>query len=227
MSDMTSCENALLVILTFSARPWNSVRSSFVWAGKFKFTFVQNRVKANFAFGWVTISLDLNSWISFKMLRNKCAKFVFRAQWLVTVGSSWEVVGDSSLVQCKTRFVQIFHIFFFMEHIFVDPHPKLVPRSRSVLRRGRSGYEIMSPFSLTHSLNYLWIPFVLSQLKLHCSCLKPLVLSNVQGGSLSASIQDYNCSLRIRPWWANLCGPRSYSQWSSSYLHLPSLPSKY
>ena len=74
---------------------------------------------------------------------------MFRAQWLVTVGSSWEVVGDSSLVQYKTRFVQIFHIFFFMEHIFVDPPPKLVPRSRSVLRRGRSGYEITSPFSLT------------------------------------------------------------------------------
>ena len=123
MSDMTSCENALLVILKFSARPWNSLRSSFVWAGKFKFTFVQNPVKANFAFGWVTISLDLNSWISFKMLRNKCAKFVFRAQWLVTVSSSWQVVGGSSLVQCKTRFVQIFHIFFFVEHIVVDPPP--------------------------------------------------------------------------------------------------------
>ena len=162
------------------------------------------------------------------MLRKKCAKFVFRAQWLVTVGSSWEVVGDRLLVQCKTRFVQIFHIFFFMEHIFGDPPLKLVPRSRSVLRRGRSGYEITCPFSLTHSLNYLWIPSVLSQLKLHCSCLKPSVLSNVvQGGSLSASFQDYNCSLRIRPWWANLCGPRSYSQWPSSYLHLPSLPSKY
>ena len=228
MSDVTSCENAVLVILKFSARPWNSLRSSFVWAGKFRFTSGQNPVKANFAFGWVTISLDLNFWISFKMLRNKCAKFVFRAQWLVTVGSSWEVVGDSSLVQCKTRFVQIFHIFFFMKHIFGDPPPKLVLRSRSVLRRGRSGYEITSPFSFTHSLNYLWIPSVLSQLKLHCSCLKPLVLSNVvQGGSLSASFQGYNCSLRIRPWWANLCGPQSYSQWPSSYLHLPSPPSKY
>ena len=160
MSDMTSWENALLVIFKFSARPWNSLRSSFVWAVKFRFTSVQNPVKANFAFGWVITSWDLNFWISFKMLRNKCAKFVFRAQWLVTVGSSWEVVGGSSLVQCKTRFLQIFHTFFFMEHIFVDPPHKLVPRSRSVLRRGRSGYEITSPFSLTHSLNYLWIPFV-------------------------------------------------------------------
>ena len=85
------------------------------------------------------------------MLRNKCAKFVFRAQWLVTVGSSWEVVGDSSLVQCKTRFAQIFHIFFFTTHIFVDPPSKLVPRSRSVLRRGRFGYNITSPPS--HSLS--------------------------------------------------------------------------
>ena len=98
--------------------------------------------------------------ISFKMLRNKCAKFVFRAQWLVTVGSSWEVVGDSSLVQYKTRFVQIFHIFFFMEHIFVDPPPKLVPRSRPVLRRGRSGYEItlrLPSHSLTLSLSQLFM----------------------------------------------------------------------
>ena len=91
------------------------------------------------------------------MLRNKCAKLVFRAQWLVTVGGSWEVVGDGSVVQCKTHFVQIFHIFFFMEHIFGDPPLKLVPRFRSVLRRGRSGYEIMSPFSLTHSLSQLFM----------------------------------------------------------------------
>ena len=82
-------------------------------------------------------------------------KIRVQSQWLVTVSSSWQVVGGSSLVQYKTRFVQIFHIFFFVEHIFVDPPPKLVPRSRSVLRRGRSGYEIMFPFSLTHSLNYL------------------------------------------------------------------------
>ena len=34
---------------------------------------------------------------------------------------------------------------------------------------------------------------------------------------------------RIQRWWAKLCGPQSYSQWSwpSSDLHLPSLPSKY
>ena len=160
MSAVTSWENALLVMFRFLARPWNSLRSSFVWADKFRFSSVQNPVKANFAFEWVTISLNLNFWISFKMWRNKCAKFVFRAQWLVTVGSSWEVVGDSSLVQCKTRFVQIFHIFFFMEHIFVDPSPKLVPRSRSVLRRGRSGYEITSTFSLTHlSIIYEYLLF--------------------------------------------------------------------
>ena len=155
MSDMTSCENALLVILKFSARPWNGLQSSFVWAGKFKFTFVQNPVKANFAFGWVTISLDLNSWISFKMLRNKCAKFVFRAQWLVTVSSSWQVVGGSSLVQYKTRFVQIFHIFFFVEHIFVDPPPKLVPRSRSSYAVGDLVTRLCLPsHSLTLSIIY-------------------------------------------------------------------------
>ena len=89
------------------------------------------------------------------MLRNKCVKVVLRAQWLVTVEGSWEKVGDSSLVQCKTRFVQIFHMFFFMKQIFVDPPPKFVPRSRSVLRRGRFGNKITSPHS--HSLSQLFI----------------------------------------------------------------------
>ena len=47
---------------------------------------------------------------------------------------------------------------------------------------------------LTRSLNYLLILFDLSQWELHCSCVKPLVLSNVvQGESLSASFQDYYC----------------------------------
>ena len=35
---------------------------------------------------------------------------------------------------------------------------------------------------LTHSLNCLFIPFVLSQWELHCSCLKPLVLSKICSG---------------------------------------------
>ena len=70
---------------------------------------------ANVAFGGVTMLLDLNSKISLKMSRNKCVKVVLRAQWLVTVEGSWETVGDSSLVQCKICFVQIFHIFFFMK----------------------------------------------------------------------------------------------------------------
>ena len=87
------------------------------------------------------------------MLRNKRAKVVLRAQWFVTVEGSWEVVGDSSLVQYKTRFGQIFHIVFFMKHIFFDP--PLPPRSRPVLRRGRSGYEITSLPS--HSLSQLFI----------------------------------------------------------------------
>ena len=89
------------------------------------------------------------------MLRNKWVKVVLRAQWLVTVEGSWEKVGDSSLVQCKTRFVQIFHIFFFMKHIFVEPLPNLVPRSHSVLYRARFGYEITSLPS--HSLSQLLI----------------------------------------------------------------------
>ena len=121
---------------------------------------------------------------------------VLRARWLLTVEGSWEKVGDSSVVQCKTRFGQIFHIFFFVKHIFVDPLPNRVPRSHCVLRRGSSGYEITSlpshSISLSIICEYL---FVLSQWKLHCSCLKPLVLSNVvRGGSLSASFQDYNCN---------------------------------
>ena len=53
-----------------------------------------------------------------KMLRSKCAKVVLRAQWLVTVEGSWEKVVDRSLVQCRTRFVELFHMFFFMKHIF-------------------------------------------------------------------------------------------------------------
>ena len=133
------------------------------------------------------------------MLRNKCAKVVLRAP------SSWEVEGSSSLVQCNILFVQIFHIVFFMKRIFVDPLPKLLPRSHSVLHRGRSGYEITSlrshslTHSLTHSLNnsHEYLLFCHNQWELHCSFLKPLVLSNVvQGGSLSPSIQDYYCSLK-------------------------------
>ena len=161
------------------------------------------------------------------MLRNKCAKVVLRAQWLVTVeGSLGKSGGQLICAMQDTLCSNIPHLFLYQAHFF-NPPPSLVPRSRSVLRRGRSGYKITYPL-LTHSLNYLRIPFVLSQWELHCFCHKPLVLSNVvQGGSLSASFQEYNCSLRIRPWWANLCGPQSYSQWPSSYLHLPSLPSKY
>ena len=153
----------------------------------------------NVVFGGVTVLLDLKPWIVLKMLKNKCAKVVLRAQWLVTVEGSWEKVGGSSLLQCKTHFglnPEIFHIFFFMKHFFVDPSPNFVLGFHSVLRRGISGTRL--PLSLlTHSLNYLWIPFVLSQWELHCSCLKPLVLSNVvQNGRLSASFQDYNCFLR-------------------------------
>ena len=60
-----------------------------------------------------------NSKISLKMLRNKCAKVAFKSKLatIVMIEGSWEV-GHSSLVQCKTRFVPIFYIFFFMKHIF-------------------------------------------------------------------------------------------------------------
>ena len=115
------------------------------------------------------------------------------------MGDSWEVKkrGDRSLVHCKTHFgqnPQISHIFFFLKHFFVDPSPDFVLRSQS--------YAVEDlgtglPPLLTPSLDYLWLPLFLSQRKLHCSCLKPLVLSNVvQGGSLSASTQNYNCSLK-------------------------------
>ena len=60
---------------------------------------------ANVADGGVTILLDFNTLISLKLLRNKHAKVLLRAQWLVTVEDSWEKVVDSSLVQCKIRFV--------------------------------------------------------------------------------------------------------------------------
>ena len=153
MSDVTSCENALLVIFRFSSRPWNSLRSSFVWAVKF---LRLDYKLANVAFGGVTMLLDLNSWISLKMLRNKCGKVVLRAQWLVRVEGSWETVGHSSLVQCKTRFVLIFHIFFFMKPLILYPD---LTRSYAM-----GGLGTRLPLSLlTHSLNYLWIPFVLSQ----------------------------------------------------------------
>ena len=93
--------------------------------GVVKFVLLDYKL-ANVAFGGVTKLLDLTPECP-EMLRNKCAKVVLRAQWFVTVEGSWETVGDSSLVQYKTRFVQIFHIFFFMKHIFFDP--PLAPRS--------------------------------------------------------------------------------------------------
>ena len=115
------------------------------------------------------------------------------------MGDSWEVKkrGDRSLVHCKTHFgqnPQISHIFFFLKHFFVDPSPDFVLRSQSYAV-GDLGTGL--PPLLTPSLDYLWLPLFLSQRKLHCSCLKPLVLSNVvQGGNLSASIQDYHCFLK-------------------------------
>ena len=155
MSDVMSCENALLVIFRFSARPWNSLRSSFVQAVEF----VRLDYKlANVAFGGVTMLLNLNSCISLKMLRNKCIKVVLRAQWLITIEGSWEKVGDSSLVQYKTRFVQIFHIFFFMKPLIIILYPDIT------LSYAVGDFGTRLPLSLvTHCLNYLWISFVLLQ----------------------------------------------------------------
>ena len=93
------------------------------------------------------------------MLRNKCAKVVLRAQWLVTVEGSWEKVVDRSLVQCRTRFVELFHMFFFMKHIFLPlsliSHPDLAP-SYAV---GDLGTRLPIPFSLTLSIIYEYLLF--------------------------------------------------------------------
>ena len=137
---------------------------------------------------------------------------------------SEEEVGDSSLVQCKTRFVQISHIFFFYEaHFCCSPFLISCPDVTLSYTVGDLG-TILPPSLLTHPqlfINTFW--------DLHWSSLKPLVLSNVvQWGSLSSSIQGYNSSLMNHS-WTNLClcGPRSCSQWPSLYLHLPFPSSKY
>ena len=107
---------------------------------------------------------------------------------------------------------------FFMTHIFVTlpliSYPDLA-LSQAV---GDLGTRLPIPFSLslpcsrfldvTHkngcegdyfslTLSIIYEYHFLLQRELHCSCLKSLVLSNVvQGGSLSTSMQDYNCSLK-------------------------------
>ena len=91
------------------------------------------------------------------IVEKQCAKVVLRAQWLVTVGDSWEVKkrGDRSLVHCKTHFgqnPQISHIFFFLKHFFVDPSPDFVLRSQSYAV-GDLGTGL--PPLLTPSLDYL------------------------------------------------------------------------
>ena len=96
-----SYENVLYVIFKFSARPGNGLCAV-------KFVRLDYKL-ANVAFGGVTKLLDLNSIISLKLLRNKCVKVLLRSQRLVTIEGSWEKVGDSSLVQCKTRIVSLAH----------------------------------------------------------------------------------------------------------------------
>ena len=160
------------------------------------------------------------------MLRNKCAKVVLRAQWFVTVEGSWEVVGDSSLVQYKTRFGQIFHIVFFMKHIFFDP--PLAPRSRPVLRRGRSGYEITSLPS--HSL---------SQLFMNTFCFVTMRAALFLSQTISAikccsrwELISFHLRLQLFPEESGVDGHNSVvlSVTVSDphhILHLPSPPSKY
>ena len=93
------------------------------------------------------------------MLRNKCAKVVLRAQWLVRVEGSWETVVDSSLVQCKTRFVQLFHIFFFIKHIFLILLLVSYPDLALSYAVGDLGTRLPIPFSLTLSIIYEYLLF--------------------------------------------------------------------
>ena len=64
--------------------------------------------------------------------------------------------GQLTCAMQDTLCSNIPHLFLYGAH-FGDPPLKLVPRFRSVLRRGRSGYEIKSSFSLTHSLSQLFM----------------------------------------------------------------------
>ena len=84
---------------------------------------------------------------------------MLRAQWLVTVEGSWEKVVDRSLVQCRTLFVELFHMFFFMKHIFLIlsliSHPDIA-LSYAV---GDLGTRLPIPFSLTLSIIYEYLLF--------------------------------------------------------------------
>ena len=104
---------------------------------------------------------------------------------------SEEEVGDSSLVQYKTRFVQISHILFFYEaHSCCSSFLISCPDATLSYTVGDLGTILPPSLLLTHSqlfINTFW--------ELHYSSRKPLVLSNVvQWGSLSSSIEDYNSS---------------------------------
>ena len=101
-----------------------------------------------------TTTLLMEESISLKMLRNKCAKVVLRIQWLVRVEGSWETVVDSSLVQCKTRFVQLFYIFFFIKHVFVILPLVSYPDLALSYAVGDLGTRLPIPFSLTLSIIY-------------------------------------------------------------------------
>ena len=93
------------------------------------------------------------------MLRNKCAKVVLRIQWLVRVEGSWETVVDSSLVQCKTRFVKLFYIFFFIKHIFLILPLVSYPDLALSYAVGDLGTRLPIPFSLTLAIIYEYLLF--------------------------------------------------------------------
>ena len=58
-------------------------------------------------------------------------------------------------------------------------------------------YAVGDLVTVTLSIIYEFLLFCHNESCIVLNCLKPLVLSNVdQGGSLSASFQDYNCSLK-------------------------------
>ena len=125
--------------------------------------------------------------------------------------------------------VQIFHIFFFMKHIFVDPPPQFVHRFHSVLRRGRSGYEITSLPS-SHSF---------SQLLIYTFCFITMRAALFLSQTFSA--------IKICSGWELICFHSRLQQFpeesgvdeqnyvvvsvtvsdSHHILHLPSPPSKY
>ena len=147
MSDLTSCENALQVIFKFSARPWNTLRSSFVGGGG-----VNSCASTT---SWQTLLLEESNFLENVEKQMRKSRFKSpvvsngRGQFGKSGGQLTCAMQDTLDTLCST----IPHLFLYQAHFF-NPPPSLVPRSRSVLSRGRSGYKITYPL-LTQSLNYL------------------------------------------------------------------------